>query len=128
MFLKRLSCLSLVVAAAAIAARQPGEPFKAGFNFFSKEQDVQLGKATAQQVSQQYQAVEDPFMQSYVRRIGERLAAAPQARQSGFPFTFTVLNVGEVNAFALPGGPMFIYTGLLKTVDNEAQLAGVMGH
>src|ERR1043166_514460 len=52
----------------------------------------------------------------------------PEARQSGFDFTFTVLNVDEINAFALPGGPMFIYTRLLKAVDNEAQLAGVMGH
>jgi len=106
----------------------PASPSKQASIFFSKEQDVQLGQATAKQVSEQYQAVQDPFLQSYVRRIGDRLAAAPQARQSGFPFTFTVLNVGEVNAFALPGGPMFIYTGLLKTVDNEAQLAGVMGH
>jgi hypothetical protein len=52
----------------------------------------------------------------------------PEAKQSGFDFSFTVLNVDEINAFALPGGPMFIYTGLLKAVDNEAQLAGVMGH
>ena len=60
--------------------------------------------------------------------MGQKLAAAPEAKASGFKFTFTVLNVDEVNAFALPGGPMFIYTGLLKVIDNEAQLAGVMGH
>jgi predicted Zn-dependent protease len=50
------------------------------------------------------------------------------ARESGFPFSFEVVADPSINAFALPGGPMFIRTGLLKAVDNEAQLAGVMGH
>ncbi len=127
MFRKRIVWIFLL-AAAAWAARQPGEPFKPGFNLFSKEQDVQLGQANAKEVMQQYPAVEDQFLQNYVKRIGERLASAPEARKSGYPFTFTVLNVDQVNAFALPGGPMFIFTGLLKAVDSEAQLAGVMGH
>jgi len=48
------------------------------------------------------------------------LAAATEARPSGFEFRYTVLNVSDINAFALPGGPMFIYSGLLKTCDNEA--------
>ena len=64
----------------------------------------------------------------YIRRIGDRLAATPEAKQSGFLFSFTLLNVPQVNAFALPGGPMFIFTGLLKATENEAQLAGVMAH
>jgi len=110
------------------AARQPGQPLKPGFNLFSKDQDVQLGEANAKQVLAQYQVVDNPFLQDYVRRVGNRLADAPEAKQSGFQFHFTVLNVPEVNAFALPGGQMFIYTGLLKACDNEAQLAGVMGH
>jgi len=129
---KLLGLLGCIVAAnlavSAHAARQPGQPLKPGFNLFSKQQDVQLGKANAQQVLAQYQVLNDPFLQDYVRRVGNRLAEAPEAKQSGFQFNFTVLNVGEVNAFALPGGPMFIYSGLLKACDNEAQLAGVMGH
>jgi Peptidase family M48 len=112
----------------AIAARRPGDPLRPGFNLFSKQQDLELGQANAKQVLQQYPAVKDQFLQDYVSRIGNRLAQAPEAKQSGFEFTFTVLNVPEINAFALPGGPMFIYTGLLKACDNEAQLAGVMGH
>ena len=60
--------------------------------------------------------------------MGDRLAATSEAKQSGFGFTFSLLNVGEINAFALPGGPMFVYTGLIKVTDNEAQLAGVMAH
>ena len=87
-----------------------------------------MGQENAKQVLSQYDVVKNQFLQDYVQRLGQKLAAAPEAKQSGFQFTFTVLNVDEINAFALPGGPMFIYTGLLKAVDNEAQLAGVMGH
>lgn len=109
-------------------ARTPGAPLRPGFNTFNKQQDIQLGQEAAQQVRQKSQVVQNSFLQDYVNRIGQRLANAPEARQSEFPFTFTVINDPTVNAFALPGGPMFIHTGLLKSVDNEAQLAGVMGH
>jgi len=61
----------------------------------------------------------------YVNRIGQQLVRNSDAK---VPFTIKVIDSDEINAFALPGGPMFIYTGLLKAVDNEAQLAGVMGH
>jgi predicted Zn-dependent protease len=60
--------------------------------------------------------------------VGKRLVAGKEAQDSGFPFTFEVVADPSINAFALPGGHMFINTGLLKAVDNEAQLAGVMGH
>jgi predicted Zn-dependent protease len=116
------------LSAGAYAGREPGEPFRQGMNFFSKQQDVQLGQEAAQEVRKKYPTVHNHFLQDYVRRIGERLAATPAARESGFPFTFTVLHDKQVNAFALPGGPMFIFSGLLKTVDNEAQLAAVMAH
>ncbi len=119
---------AVMLAAAAYAARRPGEPLRPGFNLFSKDQDVQLGDANAKEVIAQYQVADNQFLQDYVRRVGNRLAAGSEAKQSGFEFRFTVLNVTDVNAFALPGGPMFIYSGLLNACDNEAQLAGVMGH
>ena len=131
MFFRRCLTITLMVVAAAesaSAARKAGDPLKPGFNLFSKQQDLELGQANAKQVQAQYQVVNNQFLQDYFTRIGSRLAAAPAAKQSGFQFTFTLLNVGEINAFALPGGPMFIYTGLMKAVDNEAQLAAVMGH
>jgi beta-barrel assembly-enhancing protease len=112
----------------AWGARRPGDPLKPGFNLFSKQDDVQIGQENAKQVLQQYQVVKNQAVQDYVQRMGQKLAATPEAKASGFTFTFTVLHVDEVNAFALPGGPMFIYTGLLKATENEAQLAGVMGH
>ncbi|MCU1263357.1 MAG: peptidase Ste24p [Bryobacterales bacterium] len=111
-----------------VGARNPGEPLRPGFNLFSPQQDIQLGQEAAKQVTQKSQPVQNQFLQNYVNRIGQRLAQQPEARASGFQFQFTVLNDPQVNAFALPGGPMFIYTGLLKTVDNEGELAGVMAH
>jgi len=120
--------LAFLLQSSAWAAREPGQPLRPGFNMFSKQQDLQLGEATAKQVREQYPVVKNQFLQDYVRNLGQRLAATREARESGFPFTFTVLNVADVNAFALPGGPMFIFSGLLKATDNEAQLAGVMAH
>ena len=99
-----------------------------GFNLFSKEQDIQLGKESAAQVRKQMTVINDPVLTSYVNSVGKRLASAQEAQQSGFPFSFQVVADPTINAFALPGGPMFINTGLLKAVDNEAELAGVMGH
>src|SRR3954454_20939414 len=124
----RLFLAACGLCAVAWAARRPGDPLKPGWNLFSKQDDLQVGQENAKQVLQQYEVVKNPFVQDYVQKMGEKLASAPEAEASGFKFTFTVLNVDQVNAFALPGGPMFIYTGLLKVVDNEAQLAGVMGH
>ena len=102
--------------------------FHPGFNLFSKEQDVQLGQENAAQVRKQMPIVNDPFLTEYVNRVGKKLAASQEAKESGFPFSFEVVADPSINAFAQPGGPMFINTGLLKAVDNEAQLAGVMGH
>ena len=93
---------------------------------FSVEQDIQLGKEAAQQVAQQYPVVQNQSLQNYIRRVGERLASQPDAQ--GFPYTFTLLHDQSVNAFALPGGPTFVFTGLLREADNEAQLAGVLAH
>lgn len=119
-------CVSVITC--ALWARKPGDPLKPGFNLFSRQQDIQIGQASAAQVKRRYQEVPNPFLQNYIQRIGSRLAETPEARQGGFPFNFTMLNVPLVNAFALPGGPMFIFTGLIKATENEAQLAGVMAH
>lgn len=118
----------LFILASTLLGAQEVHRFQPGFNLFSKEQDVQLGEEAAAQVRKQKTMIKDPVLTSYVNRVGKRLAAAPEARDSGFPFTFEVVADPTINAFALPGGHMFIHTGLLKAVDNEAQLAGVMGH
>jgi beta-barrel assembly-enhancing protease len=119
--------LTLFLFSTLLEAQGPTR-FKPGFNLFSKEQDIQLGQESAVQVRKQMTVVNDPVLKDYVSQIGKRLAASQEAQASGFPFSFEVVADPSINAFALPGGPMFINTGLLKAVDNEAQLAGVMGH
>ncbi len=125
---KRLltAAFGLLVLSSACAARQPGQAPKPGFNMFSKEQDIQLGREAAAQVRQQYPAVQNQFLQEYVSRVGQRLASQPEA--GGYPYSFTLLNDPSVNAFSLPGGPSFVFAGLLSACENEAQLAGVLAH
>ncbi len=106
-------------------AAQIKEP-KPGFNLFSKEQDIQLGKEAAAQVEKEYEVIRDPWLQNYISALGAKLS---RSRHAGdFPYTFKVVADESINAFALPGGPMFINTGLIKAAENEAQLAGVMAH
>ena len=123
----RLATLFVILSASAVFAQGPTQ-IHPGFNLFTKQQDVQLGQETAAQIRKHVHIVKDPFLNAYVNQVGQRLASAPEAQESGFKFTFEVVADPSINAFALPGGPMFINTGLLKTVDNEAELAGVMGH
>jgi beta-barrel assembly-enhancing protease len=127
--MKRITASAMVAAffAALLWAQGPTQ-FHPGFNLFSKEQDVQLGQENAARVRKQMAVIKDPFLTEYVTRVGKRLVSAREAQESGFPFTFEVVADPSINAFALPGGPMFINTGLLRAVDNEGQLAGVMGH
>ena len=99
---------------------------KPGFNLFSPQQDIQLGKEAAAEAEKTLQVVKDQDMTGYIQRIGARLAKSPRAGQ--FPFSFAVVNDKSVNAFALPGGPMFVHTGLIALVDNESELAGVLAH
>src|SRR2546423_2373722 len=91
------------------------------------EQEIQMGQQAAQQVRQQLPVLPDssPITQ-YVQRLGQDLAAhAPGYR---WPFNFHVVNQKDINAFALPGGPIFVNMGTIQAADNEAELAGVMAH
>lgn len=112
----------------SLSMAQGPTQIKPGFNFFARQQDVQLGQELAAQIRKNVTIVKDPVLTNYVNAVGKRLMASREAKESGFTFTFQVIADPSINAFALPGGPMFINTGLLKAVDNEAQLAAVMGH
>jgi beta-barrel assembly-enhancing protease len=119
----------LVILFLGSTPKDPGPTqLKPGFNLFTKQQDIQLGQEAAAEIRKKVVIVKDPVLNAYVNIVGRRLAASREAKDSGFTFTFEVVADPTINAFALPGGPMFINTGLLKVVDNEAQLAGVMGH
>jgi predicted Zn-dependent protease len=96
-----------------------------GVNFYSIEREIALGKQLAQQVDRQSKIVNDPVIAEYVNRIGQNLVRNSDAK---VPFTIKVIDGEEVNAFALPGGFFFVYTGLILKADTESELAGVMAH
>ena len=118
----------LVLAAACLPASAQPRKLKPGFNLFTKEQDVQLGKEAAAQVEKQMNVVSNQELQSFVDRIGGKLAEQPESDSKSFPYVFKVVHEKSINAFALPGGRAFIHTGLIDAVENEAQLAGVLAH
>ena len=92
----------------------------------SDEQEIEIGKQTNQQVLSQYPLFNNPQIQQYVRDLGQELIRNSDSRD--IPFTFQVVASDEVNAFATPGGFVYVTTGLLRTAENRAQLASVMAH
>ena len=122
----RVLALWFALLLAATAAAQGPRQLKPGWNLFSKEQDIQLGKEAAAQVEKQYTVVRGGNLPAYVQRIGAKLASTPEA--GGYPYSFQVVADKSINAFALPGGPAFVHTGLVAAADNEAQVAGVLAH
>lgn len=93
---------------------------------FSQEQEIALGKQTAAAALKQYKVYNNAPVQAYVTALGKRLAAVSD--RSGLEYQFTVLDSKEVNAFACPGGFVFITTGILKNLKDEAELGAVLGH
>lgn len=117
----------LLLAAPGFAKKQekPKE-VKPGMNFFSVDQDIQLGKEASAQIEREVEVLPNKELTAYVEGIGRKLLA--HAGQVPFPFTFKVVNDPSINAFALPGGPCYVNTGLIAAADSEAQVAGVLGH
>ncbi|HEY0004792.1 MAG TPA: M48 family metallopeptidase [Pyrinomonadaceae bacterium] len=105
---------------------RPAPHFKPGFNLFTPEQDMELGRRSAQEIAQQVPLLRDERINTYVRQLGTKLVA----KAPGFPFTyqFAVIATGEINAFALPGGYIFVNAGTLAAAKNEGELAGVIAH
>lgn len=112
----------------AIRAPQPDgrTPLKPGWNMFSPEQDVELGLQASGEVTQQVLLLNDSRVDNYLDNLGQRLAA--QAPGYNYPYTFKAVNDQGINAFALPGGSLYINRGVIEAADTESQLAGVMAH
>ena len=95
----------------------------------SAAEEERLGAEAAPQFTAEYGgAVDDAALNRYVTDIGNRLAAVTEADYPDLEWEFTLLDSSVVNAFALPGGKVFITRGLAERLDNEAQLAGILGH
>lgn len=116
---------ALLLAQLAGCARNPVTG-KQQIALISEEQEIQYGRESHPQVLQQYGQVEDRELQAYVNGIGQRLARVSHRPQ--LEWHFTVVDVPVVNAFALPGGYLYLTREILTYMNNEAELAGVLGH
>jgi len=133
--MKRFFAAPAVLLAGAMVLGSPSAPCMAqsttkqaqpGFNLFSVEQDIEIGRQSAVEAERQLRLLNDASVDRYLNRIVQKLAAqAPGAR---YPYRIKAVNASDINAFALPGGPMYVNRGLVEAARNEAELAGVLAH
>ncbi len=118
--------LALVFVIAMSPALWAQTKVKPGFNLMSLKQDVEIGRQSASEIERQLPMLRNATVNRYVSKVGKRLASVIQGPD--FPYQFKVANQATINAFALPGGFMYINRGLIEAAENEAELAGVMAH
>ncbi|MBK9293826.1 MAG: M48 family metalloprotease [Oligoflexia bacterium] len=98
-----------------------------GINFYSYQQEEAMGAKYAVQVSKEMRIMNDATLNAYVKSLGARMVAQG-IDNAPFEYKFHVVDSKEINAFAIPGGYLYVNLGLLKEADNEAELVGVLGH
>jgi len=96
-----------------------------GINFYSIEKEMALGQQLAIEVEKQAKMVDDAIVGEYVNRLGQNLARNSDAKM---PITFKIIDSDSVNAFTLPGGHVFVNSGLIRVAETEAELAGAVAH
>jgi predicted Zn-dependent protease len=120
-----LVVLLLVLAQMAGCAVNPATG-RNDFVMMSEQQELDLGRRYNQEILKQYPRYADEKLQAYVQQVGERVAKS--SHRSQLAYQFTVVDSPEINAFALPGGYVYIHRGLLAYLNSEAELAAVLGH
>ncbi|MEO7727918.1 MAG: M48 family metalloprotease, partial [Burkholderiales bacterium] len=117
-----------ILAVALLLSHCAQNPVSGGKDFvlMSEQQEIQLGAKMHKEVLQEYPALDNPELQAYVNEVGQRLAR--QSHRPQLQWRFTVLDSPEVNAFAVPGGYVYITRGILAYLNSEAELAGVLAH
>ena len=124
----RVAGVTALIAAGSVLSAQT--EIKLPKNKYTPQQDVEIGLKGAAEIRKQYPVIENESIATYLKAIGERLVAAapPALNQSVYKYSFTPVNLKEINAFALPGGPMFVHRGMVDAAAGEGELAGVMAH
>lgn len=119
--------LMLVLCTTLVGAQTRISPPK---NKYTPEQDVQIGREAAEEVRREYPLINDRQIDAYLDELGQRLVAAapPELNQRVFEYSFTPVNLKDINAFALPGGPMFVNRGMFEAATTEGEVVGVMAH
>ncbi|WP_137886267.1 M48 family metalloprotease [Pseudomonas sp. 2FE] len=121
----RLSVVLLLLAAVSGCALNPATG-ESNFVMMSERQELDLGRSYSQEIAKQYPRYADEKLQAYVQQVGERVAQ--HSHRSNLSYRFTVIDSPDINAFALPGGYIYIHRGLLAYLSSEAELAAVLGH
>jgi predicted Zn-dependent protease len=125
MMLKKLPPLAIIAFSVAACATNPATGSKE-LSLMSEAQEIQLGQQMDQQVRQEMGLYNDAELQRYVEGVGLKLARSSE--RPNLPWHFAVVDSPAVNAFALPGGYIYLTRGILPFLDDESQLAGVLGH
>ena len=115
-------CMAVFIFASSQVVDTP----KAQALLISRDNEIEIGQNLAKQVEQKYGLVNDPALQARVARIGAKLAAVSD--RADMPYTFKVLNGEEINAFAAPGGPIYLFRGLIDAMPSDDEIAGIIGH
>jgi Zn-dependent protease with chaperone function len=124
--LAALSLAALLLCAPSLRAQR--SQLKPPWNMYSPQTDIQVGKQNALLIEKQLPLCNDPKVDAYLTQLGLRLVAKLPTRGVEYPWEFHCVNDKAINAFALPGGYVFVNRGAIEVADNEAQLAAVMGH
>jgi hypothetical protein len=119
---------SMAIAFGAPARAQQRTQLKAPWNMYSPQTDVQVGKQNALLMEKRLPLCNDPKVDQYLTTLGMRLVSKLPTRGVEYPWEFHCVNDKSINAFALPGGFVFVNRGAIEVADNEAQLAAVMAH
>ena len=121
---------AIVVSMLAVATLSAQTPVKMPKNKYKVEDDIKLGLQTDAQVREQFPLISNPNAKRYIQSVGERLVAAipPEFQQPAFKYRFDLVNASDINAFALPGGPMYVNRGMIEQAKTEGEMAGVMAH
>lgn len=98
---------------------------KRSIDFYSLEKEARIGRELAAQVEQKGKFITDPVVNEYINRLGQNIVLHSDAK---VPFTIKVIDSGDVNAFALPGGFLFVNSGAILAADSESEIAGMMAH
>src|SRR5713226_6259890 len=126
------AALLAVAVSASVASDKKKDPAEIGnrdvgkgINFYSIEKEIALGQQLALEVEKQAKMVDDPILGEYINRLGQNLVRNSDAKM---PVSFKIIDDDSVNAFTLPGGHVFVNSGLIRVAETEAELAGAVAH
>lgn len=121
-----LACQLIFAPSSLPGFEQKEKKIGGGLNFFSPQAEIAMGRRCSQELNTRLNLIDDPAVISYIEQMGVKLVE--QSLRRDFEYHFFVVNTRELNAFALPGGFIYVNRALIEAVDTESELAGVLGH